>query len=150
MKTQMVAAENATHYFDGRVERWERDFFGASPRFLAIIAECLGNPVGMAIFNEQPMAGWPVPPIYLQTIFVRPEYRHQGIGRALMAGIVAEAQRRRSHLIYLNVHRDNSAARRLYENGGFEHADGCLAYTFFVPPLPGSPSAAAESVAMRG
>jgi len=149
MKKQMAAAEDADGYFDDTAAHWERDFFGAAPRFLAIMAECAGQPVGMAIFNEQPIAGWPRPPIYLQTIFVRPQHRRQGIGRALMEAITAEAQRRRAHLIFLHVHRDNTA-RRLYEKGGFVHADGAFVYTLVVPQLPGPTGMAVSSVAARG
>ena len=132
MKRQMAAAENATIYFDDIPAHWERDFFGPEPRMLALIAERGGQPVGMAIFNEQPMAGWPAVPIYIQSIYVKPEFRRQGIGRMLLAGIVSEAQRRRAHLIFLNVDHDN-AARKLYESGGFAHADTCLVYTLVLP-----------------
>jgi len=148
MKKQMAAAESADGYFDDTSAHWEREFFGAAPRFLAIVAECVGHPVGMAVFNEQPIAGWPKPPIYIQSIFVRPEYRRQGIGRALADAIVAEAQSRRSHLIFLHVHQDN-AARRLYEKGGFALAQGCLVYTLVLPQCLG-PAASAETVAVRG
>jgi GNAT superfamily N-acetyltransferase len=137
MKKQMAAAENAEGYFNDIAAHWECDFFGAAPRFLALIAECAGQPVGMAVFNEQPIAGWPKPPIYIQSIFVQPEYRRQGIGHALTAAITAEALRRHSHLIFLHVHQDN-AARRMYEKGGFAHADGCLTYTLVLPQYLGS------------
>jgi len=141
MKTQMAAAENAAFFFDDTPARWERDLFGPEPRFLAFIAELAGHPVGMAIFNEQPMAGWPSVPIYIQSIYVKPEFRRRGVGRALMAGIIAEAQRRRSHLVFLNVDHNN-AARRLYESGGFVHADTCLVYTLVVPHDLGPPEPA--------
>ena len=141
MKTQMAAAENAAFFFDDTPARWERDFFGPQPQFLAFIAELAGHPVGMAIFNEQPMAGWPSVPIYIQSIYVKPEFRRRGVGRALMAGIIAEAQRRRSQLVFLNVDHNN-AARRLYESGGFAHADTCLVYTLVVPQDAGTSEAA--------
>lgn len=141
MKTQMAAAEDAAFFFDNTPAHWERDLFGPEPRFLAFIAELAGHPVGMAIFNEQPMAGWPSVPIYIQSIYVKPEFRRRGVGRALMVGIIAEAQRRRSQLVFLNVDHNN-AARRLYESGGFVHADTCLVYTLVVPQDPGTPESA--------
>jgi ribosomal protein S18 acetylase RimI-like enzyme len=141
MKRQMAAAEDAAFYFDDTPAHWERDFFGPEQRFLAFIAELAGHPVGIAIFNEQPLAGWPSVPIYIQSIYVKPEFRRRGVGRALMAGIIAEAQRRRSHLVFLNVDHNN-AARRLYESGGFVHADACLVYTLVVPQDPGTPEPA--------
>lgn len=149
MKKQMAAAENAAFYFDDAPALWERDFFGAAPRFLALIAELAGEPVGIAIFNEQPMAGWPSVPIYIQSIYVKPEFRRRGIGRTLMAGITAEARRRRCHLIFLNVDHNN-AARRLYESGGFVHAETCLVYTLVVPQSLGTPLSGAASAPARG
>ncbi|AMN44796.1 GNAT family N-acetyltransferase [Rhodoplanes sp. Z2-YC6860] len=141
MKTQMAAAEDAAFFFDDTPARWERDFFGPESRFLALVSELAGHPVGMAIFNEQPMAGWPSVPIYIQSIYVKPEFRRRGVGRALMAGIIAEAQRRRSQLVFLNVDHNN-AARRLYESGGFVHADTCLVYTLVVPQDADTPQPA--------
>ena len=143
MKRQMAVEEDAAGYFDEITEHWQRDFFGAAPRVFAIVAECIGVPIGMAIFNEHPIAGWPVSPIYVQSVFVRPTCRHHGIGRALMAAITAEALRRGTHLIYLNVRQDN-AARRLYERGGFVHADSCLVYTLLLPQFIGAAGAGAE------
>jgi ribosomal protein S18 acetylase RimI-like enzyme len=102
----------------------------------------------MAIFNEQPMAGWPAAPVYIQSIYVRPECRRQGIGRTLMAGIAAEAHRRRSHLIFLNVDHNN-AARRLYESSGFVHADTCLVYTLVLPQFLGTAGSGAEAASAR-
>jgi [ribosomal protein S18]-alanine N-acetyltransferase len=50
---------------------------------------------------------------------VLPRWRCQGIGRALIDAVVAEAERRQIGSIVLEVATENRAARRLYAAGGF-------------------------------
>jgi GNAT superfamily N-acetyltransferase len=69
----------------------ERDGFGPSPKFRALVAEWNGQPAGYAIFFEfyssfQGRAG-----LFLDDLFVRPQYRQQGIGKALLADVAALA-----------------------------------------------------------
>src|SRR5665213_2625688 len=85
MKQQMAVADGAIGLLDATAGEWERDCFGPSPRFAAIVAEHAEAVVGMVIFNELGFAGWAAPPIYLQDLFVMPEHRRRGIGRALLA-----------------------------------------------------------------
>lgn len=56
----------------------------------------------------------------IQTIGVRPEYEGRGIGRAMLAEMLAEARRRGAREALLEVREDNPRARRLYELFGFE------------------------------
>ncbi len=64
-----------------------RDGFGAHPKFRAVIAEWDGNVAGYALFFEfystfQGRAG-----LFLEDIFVRPQFRKQGIGTDLLARV---------------------------------------------------------------
>jgi len=64
-----------------------RDGFGPHPRFRALIAEWEGQPAGYALFFEfystfQGRAG-----LFLEDIFVRPQLRHKGIGKELLAHV---------------------------------------------------------------
>lgn len=68
-----------------------RDGFGPQPKFHALIAEWDGQPAGYALFFEfystfQGRAG-----LYLEDIFVRPEYRQKGIGKQLLARVAKVA-----------------------------------------------------------
>jgi len=58
--------------------------FGATPRAFCDIAEWDGAPVGFALWflNFSTFAG--TAGIYLEDLFVRPEHRGRGIGKALM------------------------------------------------------------------
>ena len=68
-----------------------RDGFGPAPKFRAVIAESDGHAAGYAVFFEfystfQGRAG-----LFLDDIFVRPSFRKQGIGRALVAHVAGIA-----------------------------------------------------------
>ncbi|MGM1028718.1 MAG: ribosomal protein S18-alanine N-acetyltransferase [Actinomycetota bacterium] len=55
----------------------------------------------------------------VQTIAVAEAARGRGIGRALLAELLAEAERRGVRELFLEVRADNPAARALYESVGF-------------------------------
>ena len=64
-----------------------RDGFGPRPKFRAVIAELDGQVAGYAVFFEfystfQARAG-----LFVDDIFVRPQFRKKGIGRALLAHV---------------------------------------------------------------
>jgi GNAT superfamily N-acetyltransferase len=64
-----------------------RDGFGPRPKFRALIAEWDGQTAGYALFFEfystfQGRAG-----LFLEDIFVRPQFRKQGIGTDLLARV---------------------------------------------------------------
>ncbi|WP_146793755.1 ribosomal protein S18-alanine N-acetyltransferase [Agrococcus baldri] len=55
----------------------------------------------------------------VQTIAVDAAARGRGIGRALLAELLAEAERRGVRELFLEVRADNPVARALYESVGF-------------------------------
>jgi GNAT superfamily N-acetyltransferase len=70
-----------------------RDGFGPAPKFRAVIAEWNGETAGYAVFFEfystfQGRAG-----LFLDDLFVRPKFRKQGIGKALLAHVAGIAWR---------------------------------------------------------
>jgi GNAT superfamily N-acetyltransferase len=80
-----------------------RDGFGAHPKFRAIIAESNEQVAGYALFFEfyssfQGCAG-----LVLDDIFVLPQFRKQGIGRALLAHVAAIAIRENYFCIRFEV-----------------------------------------------
>lgn len=64
-----------------------RDLFGASPRVFCDIAELDGAPVGFALwfYNYSTFLGRHG--IYLEDLFVRPQTRGAGAGKALLANL---------------------------------------------------------------
>jgi GNAT superfamily N-acetyltransferase len=69
----------------------ERGGFGPRPFFECLIAEFEGRPAGYALyfFNYSTFRGQPG--IYLEDLFVLPELRGQGIGKALLRRVASEA-----------------------------------------------------------
>jgi GNAT superfamily N-acetyltransferase len=57
-------------------------------------------------------------------MFTLPEYRRQGLARALLVGLAREAVRRGFRTVYLQVERDNQAALSLYASLGFSERYG--------------------------
>jgi len=58
--------------------------------------------------------------VHLLNVAVHPERRGLGHGRALVAGVVGEAETARARVVYLEVRAGNVIARRLYRQLGFK------------------------------
>jgi ribosomal protein S18 acetylase RimI-like enzyme len=63
--------------------------------------------------NHATFEGW------ISDLFVRERFRGRGIGRALLAAVVAEWRLRGGHVMQLEVAYERTAARALYESAGF-------------------------------
>jgi len=61
---------------------------------------------------------------YLAELYVIPERRGQGIGRALMRAAMAAARRRGAGYMDLGTSEEDVAARALYESLGFDNHEG--------------------------
>src|ERR1700728_4565403 len=68
-----------------------RDGFGPTPFYFCLMAEHEGKPAGFALyfFNYSTWMGRPG--LYLEDLFVQPEYRGMGIGKALLQRVAAIA-----------------------------------------------------------
>ncbi len=61
-----------------------RDGFGAEPKFRCVIAEWNQAPVGFALYFYNYSTFQGRPGIFLEDLFVSPEFRGKGIGKALL------------------------------------------------------------------
>lgn len=68
----------------GNVADLEAHLFGPRPYVEAIVAEQSGQGVGFALFFHNYSTFLTKPGIYLEDLFVLPEYRGQGIGKDLL------------------------------------------------------------------
>jgi ribosomal protein S18 acetylase RimI-like enzyme len=66
--------------------------------------------------------------INIHDVFVDARFRGQGLGRLLMEEIIAEARRRNSSRITLEVRVDNVSAKRLYADLGFHEVPPGMHY----------------------
>ena len=86
-----------------------------------IIVLLAGEPAaGIAVFRLRP-ALWDPEGLeaYLEELYVAPERRGNGIGRALLDAVIARARAAGAVRIDLGTEEDDTAARALYESSGF-------------------------------
>lgn len=92
---------------------------GDDPRdFNGLLAELDGHPVGLAhyLFHRH---GWKIDDVcYLQDLYAEPEVRGKGIGRALIEGVYAAADKAGAPSVYWLTQEFNTTARRLYDRVG--------------------------------
>ncbi|MBB6428255.1 GNAT family N-acetyltransferase [Algisphaera agarilytica] len=77
-------------------------------------------PLGVAVCFEGLSTFRAQPKLNLHDLAVSPEARGRGVGRALMAAVLAEARQRGCCYATLEVHADNAVAKGLYASSGFE------------------------------
>ncbi len=70
-----------------------RDGFGPNPYYECLIAEEDGQPAGFALYFPI-YSTWQGPSLHLEDLFVRPEFRGRGTGKALLQAVAAAAVRR--------------------------------------------------------
>ena len=72
-------------------EDLQRDGFSNEPKFYVEIAEWNGEPAGFALwfYNYSTFQG--KPGIYLEDLYVRPQFRKKGIGKALLVHLARVA-----------------------------------------------------------
>ena len=110
--------EKLSHAVTGNAEALKAHLFG-SPKYVdAIIAEIDGQAVGFAIFFHNYSTFLTKPGIYLEDIFVSPEYRRQGIGKALLTKVAQIAVERDCGRLEWSVLDWNVSAQEFYRNMG--------------------------------
>lgn len=73
-----------------------RNGFGDDPKFRALIGEWDGQSAAYAVFFDC-YSTWVGPELYLEDLYVRPQFRGKGIGMAILsviAGIAVQENRR--------------------------------------------------------
>jgi GNAT superfamily N-acetyltransferase len=68
-----------------------RDGFGSTPRFSCLIAEHNGTPAGFALYFTSYSTWEGHHGLYLEDLYVSPEFRKLGLGKALLARVAAIA-----------------------------------------------------------
>ena len=101
----------------------ERDGFGLNPFYFCLIAEHEGRPAGFAFyfFNYSTWQGRPG--IYLEDLFVEPELRGLGIGKALLEQVAAIAVEKGCGRLQWAVLDWNTPAIDFYRAMGAEFMD---------------------------
>jgi GNAT superfamily N-acetyltransferase len=121
---ELADYERAPDAAVGTAEDFERHLFGERPAAEALIAEVDGGPAGFALFFTTFSTWLARPGIWLEDLFVRPDHRRAGIGRALLehlAGVAVERGCGRMEWVALDW---NEAALSFYGSLGAEVVGG--------------------------
>jgi len=101
-------------------EDFRRDGFGPDPKFKVLIAEWDGAPAGFALYCLHYSTWLGRAGIFLEDLFVKPEFRGNGIGKALMAEVAALASASQYYGVKWEVLDWNQPAIDFYERLGSE------------------------------
>ncbi len=119
----LAAFERAPDAVTATKEGLIRDGFGPNPFFYCLIADFGGQPAGFAFyfFNYSTWVGRPG--IYVEDLFVLPEFRRRGIGRALLKQVAAIALEKGCQRLQWEVLDWNTPAIDFYRTMGAEFLD---------------------------
>ena len=95
------------------------DGFGDEPKFHALIAEWDRHPAGYAVYFDY-YSTWRGRQLFLEDLFVRPQFRGKKLGMALLAEVARIAERRDCRGMRWEVLAWNKPAIELYESLGAE------------------------------
>lgn len=111
--------EKLSHAVTGSAAELAQHLDGERPYVEALLAESAdGAPVGMALFFSTYSTFLTRPGLYLEDIFVRPEHRGGGIGRALLTEVARLAHQRGCGRLEWTVLDWNAPAIGFYEGMG--------------------------------
>ncbi|MGA9852252.1 MAG: GNAT family N-acetyltransferase [Gammaproteobacteria bacterium] len=101
----------------------ETNLFGAQPRAECIIAEHAKQPVGFALFFHNFSTFLGRPGLYLEDLYVKPEFRGKGFGRRMLAWLARFAVQHDCGRFEWAVLDWNAPAIRFYESLGAKIID---------------------------
>lgn len=119
---ELADYERLLHEVVATEDRLRDTLFGARPAAEVVIAED-GEPLGFALFFHNYSTFLAQPGIYLEDLYVRPEARGRGAGRALLAHLARLAKERGCGRLEWWVLDWNESAIRFYRSLGAQSMD---------------------------
>ncbi len=110
--------ERAPEQAVARAEDLRRDGWGPQPKFRVVIAEWDNKPAGFALFFYNYSTWQGRPGLFLEDLFVPPEFRGKGIGKALLVHLAQIAVRENCGRFVWNVLDWNQLAIDFYQSLG--------------------------------
>lgn len=115
---ELADYEKLRHECHATAENIGESLFGARPRAECVIAGLDGHAVGFALFFHNYSTFLAKPGLYLEDLFVRPEARGHGVGKALLAHLAQLAVQRGCGRFEWSVLDWNAPAIAFYESLG--------------------------------
>ena len=110
--------EKLSHTVTGSPEALTEHLFGDRQFAETILAEWDSKPVGFALFFSNYSTFLTKPGLYLEDLFVLPEYRRQGVGKALLSHVAQLAMERDAGRLEWSVLDWNEPAIAFYQRMG--------------------------------
>jgi GNAT superfamily N-acetyltransferase len=120
---ELAEYEKLTHEVSATESQLCETLFGPRPVAEVVIASWEGVPVGFAVFFANYSTFLGRPGLYLEDLFVRPEARGRGIGRALLEHLAGVAVERRWGRLEWRVLDWNAPSIAFYRKLGAEPLD---------------------------
>jgi GNAT superfamily N-acetyltransferase len=115
---ELAKYEKLEHMMAGTEAMLADSLFGPRPSCEAVLAERGGRAVGFALFFTTFSTFLCKPGLYLEDLFVEPEHRGAGIGKALLRHLAGLAVERRCGRFEWRVLDWNTPSIRFYESLG--------------------------------
>ncbi len=132
---ELAEYEKLAHDVVFTVERLGQHLFGPRPYAEVLIAEHDGVGVGFALFFHNFSTFLGQPGIYLEDLFVKPDYRGHGHGKALLAALAKLALERGCGRLEWAVLDWNKPAIGFYQSLGANPNDEWTVYRLTGPAL---------------
>lgn len=114
---ELARYEKLEHEVVASKEALRRSLFGEHPYAEVILAEADGKEAGFVLFFHNYSTFLAKPGIYIEDLYVKPEYRGRGIGKGLLAYVASLALERGCGRVEWWVLNWNPA-RKFYDNLG--------------------------------
>jgi|HubBroStandDraft_6_1064221.scaffolds.fasta_scaffold64253_2 GNAT superfamily N-acetyltransferase len=120
MFRELAEYERLTDQLHATEELIDVALFGERPAAEALIAELSGQPAGYAVFFPTFSTFLAIQGIWLEDLFVRPQHRGAGVGKALLSAVAATARERGSERLEWSALDWNELALGFYRSLGAE------------------------------
>jgi len=127
--------ENLSGACVATAEKLDASLFGPHPYAEALIAEWEGVPAGFALYFHNYSTFLAQPGIYLEDLFVKPELRGKGLGKALLAKLAQVAEERGCGRLDWSVLDWNEPSIGFYKKLGAKALDEWTTFRLTGPDL---------------
>ncbi|MFO7444776.1 MAG: GNAT family N-acetyltransferase [Ignavibacteriaceae bacterium] len=115
---ELAEYEKLAHEVKATEDSIRTTIFGKKKFAEVLIAEYNGEPAGQALFFHNYSTFLGKPGIYLEDLFVRPQFRGKGIGKALLLKLIELAKQRNCGRVEWAVLNWNEPSINFYKNLG--------------------------------
>ena len=143
---ELAEYERLAHEMRATAQLLQEALFGERPAAEALIAELDGEPAGYALFFPTFSTFLATQGVWLEDLYVRPAFRRNGIGKALLAAVAARAQERGGRLEWAALNW-NELALDFYSSLGASRMEEWITHRLVGAELN---ALAAQSPLLRG